>query len=248
MFDHMVPAHIARRVGWNHGFDTFNPAVDLSAGPLILQSVSADGQRRAGPEPQVVGDTVGAGHGHGRTWPPTRPTWTGVLAADNQAVAQPDDFDLNSLDAVSSLPNTQSTVKPSLNLLQLEFNVTSPVTSTRPVAAGHRPCHRPHRAPGTDLRAHRPRRWCVNQDHLATASQSSYNAVVGGGRVRTPDPTCHRPAAAEHRLPQGPDRAYVDAAGKQLTLRMAVESGDPWIDRWRPQIAAQLQAGRASPW
>ena len=29
----MVPAHIARRVGWNHGFDHFNPAVDLSAGP-----------------------------------------------------------------------------------------------------------------------------------------------------------------------------------------------------------------------
>ena len=33
LFDHMVPAHIAREVGWNHGFDTFNPAVDLSGGP-----------------------------------------------------------------------------------------------------------------------------------------------------------------------------------------------------------------------
>ncbi len=44
MFDHMVPAHIAREVGWNHGFDTFNPAVDLSAGPLMVQSVSPSGQ------------------------------------------------------------------------------------------------------------------------------------------------------------------------------------------------------------
>ncbi len=43
MFDHMVPAHIARRVGWNHGFDTFNPAVDLSAGPFLLQSASSAG-------------------------------------------------------------------------------------------------------------------------------------------------------------------------------------------------------------
>ncbi len=43
MFDHMVPAHIAEQVGWNHGFDTFNPAVDLSAGPMKLQSVSASG-------------------------------------------------------------------------------------------------------------------------------------------------------------------------------------------------------------
>ena len=40
MFDHMVPAHIAREVGWNHGFDAFNPAVDLSAGPLMVRSAS----------------------------------------------------------------------------------------------------------------------------------------------------------------------------------------------------------------
>ncbi len=43
MFNHMVPAHIARKVGWNSGFATFNPDVDLSAGPLLLKSVSASG-------------------------------------------------------------------------------------------------------------------------------------------------------------------------------------------------------------
>ena len=43
MFSDMVPAHIASRVGWNHGFDTFDPAIDLSAGPLMLKSVSSEG-------------------------------------------------------------------------------------------------------------------------------------------------------------------------------------------------------------
>ena len=43
LFDHMVPAHIARAVGWNHGFDTFNPDVELSAGPLLVQSASTSG-------------------------------------------------------------------------------------------------------------------------------------------------------------------------------------------------------------
>ena len=40
LFDHMVPAHIARKVGWNSGFASFDPAVDLSAGPLLLKSVA----------------------------------------------------------------------------------------------------------------------------------------------------------------------------------------------------------------
>ncbi len=43
MFDHMVPAHIARQVGWNTGFARFDPAVDLSAGPMMLASVGPGG-------------------------------------------------------------------------------------------------------------------------------------------------------------------------------------------------------------
>ena len=113
MFDHMVPAHIASRVGWNHGFDTFNPAVDLSAGPLVLQSVSPEGTA------VLV----------------RNPTWWGYLRCSStvtverraepggmdqgaerrqQAVSQPSTFDLASLDSVSALPNTQSSVQPSL--------------------------------------------------------------------------------------------------------------------------------------
>ena len=35
-FGFLVPAHVAKRVGWNSGFDTFDPAVIVSAGPFRI--------------------------------------------------------------------------------------------------------------------------------------------------------------------------------------------------------------------
>ncbi len=40
LFDNLVPAHIAEKVGWNDGFDTFNPAVVISGGPFMVTSYS----------------------------------------------------------------------------------------------------------------------------------------------------------------------------------------------------------------
>ncbi len=37
-FNFLVPAHVARRVGWNTGFDAFDPAVIVSAGPFRIAS------------------------------------------------------------------------------------------------------------------------------------------------------------------------------------------------------------------
>src|SRR5712692_485546 len=34
----MTPAHVARKVGWNDGFDNFDPAVVISGGPYKIQS------------------------------------------------------------------------------------------------------------------------------------------------------------------------------------------------------------------
>jgi peptide/nickel transport system substrate-binding protein len=37
LFNNLIPAHIARTVGWNAGFDAFGPAV-ISGGPYVVQS------------------------------------------------------------------------------------------------------------------------------------------------------------------------------------------------------------------
>ncbi len=42
LFRFLPPAHIAERVGWNHGFDTFDPAVVVSGGPFRIASHDSD--------------------------------------------------------------------------------------------------------------------------------------------------------------------------------------------------------------
>ncbi len=239
MFDHMVPAHIARRVGWNHGFDVFNPAIDISAGPMEVQSVSGHTavlvrNPKWWGTPSIL-DRVTV------TIAPNQESWVNQLAANNKAVAQPSTFDLGTLGSVSSLPNTQSAVKPSLNLVQLEFNVTSPVTM--------RAAARQAIAHAIDRNALLTRTFgsidptlAVNQDHLATASQASYEQSSAAGEYSAPDlPT------TDHLLKsigfhQDPAGNYVDDAGKQLTLRMAVEIGDPWISQLAVLISSQLRS------
>jgi peptide/nickel transport system substrate-binding protein len=238
MFDHMVPAHIARLVGWNNGFDDFSPAIDLSAGPLMVQSVSPTGTAVLVRNPHWWGipaivDKVTVNVA------PSAATWSGTLVRGSRAVVQPLDVDLSSLDAVSSLPATESMVKPSLRLLDLELNVASPLMSR--VAARQAVAHaidrtellnRTFGAIEPDL--------VVNQDHLATASQSAYAASSAAGEYSTRDaPTTDRllRSIGYHQNLSG---QYVDASGVPLTLRMAVLTGDPWIDAVASEISGQL--------
>ena len=239
MFDHMVPAHIARQVGWNHGFDDFSPAIDLSAGPMMLRSVSPSGAAVLVRNPHwwgtpAVVDKVTVNVA------PSAATWSGSLVRGSRAAVQPVDVDLSALDAVSSLPDTQSEVKPSLRLLDLEFNVASPVMSR--VAARQAVAHAIDRtellnrmfgAIEPDL--------IVNQDHLATASQAAYNPSSAAGEYGTRDtPTTDRllRSIGYHQNLNG---QYVDAEGTPLTLRMAVLTGDPWILSLASEISSQLR-------
>ncbi len=239
MFSDMVPAHIASRVGWNHGFDTFDPAIDLSAGPLMLKSVSSEGTAVLVRNPKWWGvpsvlDKVTVKVAQDQA------AWTRALSDDNQAVAQPTRFDLGSLGTVSSLPNTQSEVKPSLDLLELDFNVDTAVT---------------FRTVAREAIAHAINRTVlleqtfgsidpalvINQDHLAVASQPGYNQSSASGEYSVED------LAATDRLMKSigyhkdPKGYYADGAGKRLMVRMAVESGDPWIDQVAEEITTQLR-------
>jgi peptide/nickel transport system substrate-binding protein len=238
LFHDMVPAHVARRVGWNHGFDHFSPAVELSAGPFLLQSVSSNDSATLVRNPKwwgtpAVMDRVVVDVASNQA------AWVRALALSNQTVAQPTGFDLGSLDAVSSLPNNQSFIKPSLNLLQLEFNVSSPVMVQ--VAARQAIAH------AIDRTALLNRAFgsidpslVVNQDHLATASQPAYSGSSAAGEYSTPDLATADRLLRSIGYHQDPTGIYVDAADKPLTLRMAVETGDPWISAIGEQISDQL--------
>jgi peptide/nickel transport system substrate-binding protein len=238
MFDHMVPAHVARQVGWNHGFDTFDPADDLSAGPMVLQSVSSTSRAVLVPNPKWWG-TPAVLHRVSVVVAPTQRAWTSSLARSNRTVAQPTSFDLNSLNVVSAMPNTQSAVAPSLTMYELVFNVTSPVVEKQ--AARQAIAHALDRTTllartfGTiepDL--------TVNQDHLAVTSQPTYAASSAAGEYNTHDLVTTDRLLRTIGYHQDASGDYLDASGAQLTIRMAVEAGDPWISEVATEITTQL--------
>lgn len=241
LFHEMVPAHIAEKVGWSAGFATFDPSRVLSAGPMLLQSVTDTGHALLVRNPswwgakasvdQVDVTTTTSGSG-----------LTSLLAGSSTAVAQPAEFDLSSMNDVSSLPNTQSVVKPSLDVLQLAFNVSA--TTTSDVHVREAIAHLVNRQAllqasfGTIDPS-----LTVSDDHLAVPSQTSYAASTAATSYDNPD------ASAADRLLQAAgyheDAAgrYVDATGKPLTVRLAVETGvgDPWSSEVGAEVAAQLQ-------
>jgi peptide/nickel transport system substrate-binding protein len=239
MFANMVPAHIARVVGWNEGFDRFDPNVDISAGPMILQSVSRPDTAILIRNPKWWGTpaivnriTINVAS--------TQAAWTGVVGSSSRSVAEVSSFGLQSLDAVSSLPSTQSAVKPSLDMLQLDFNVTSPVAMRQ--AARQAIAHIIDRSALLDrVFGSIDPGLVVNQDHLAVASQSNYQQSSAAGEYATPDLATTSRLLKSIGFHQNGIGDYVDANGKQLTVRMAVETGDPWINSVAALVSAQLR-------
>ena len=239
LFDHMVPAHIARKVGWNTGFATFDPTVDLSAGPLLLSSV-AGGTAHLVRNPawwgtkSVLGSVTVSDQ-------QADAGWIGPLATTTTAVSQPGWFTLASLSSMSALPSAESSIHPALTFLSLEFNVKSAVGSH--VAARQAVAHAIDRSSlvfrlfGTiDPTLE------VNQDHLSVAWQTSYSTSTAAGEYAEVDLSGTDTLLKTLGYTSTPGTPYVDAAGRPFTVRMAVEEGDPWIDEAAAGIAAQLRA------
>jgi peptide/nickel transport system substrate-binding protein len=240
LFDHMVPAHVARRVGWNTGFATFTPSVVLSAGPMLVQSVSTDGTAVLVRNPSwwgtpalltsvVVSDRQ------------DEPAWIGPLTSTDDAVSQPGSFTLTSLNSVSSLANSQSSIHPSLRFQSLEFDVRSAIGSH--VAARQAIAHALDRtALLTKLFGSVDPQLTIGQDHLAVPGQPAYSASTAAGEYSQVDTATTEQLLATLGYGKGADGLYEDASGKPLTVRMAVEEGDPWINATATAVVDQLRA------
>jgi peptide/nickel transport system substrate-binding protein len=240
MFDHLLPAHIARQVGWNHGFDRFDPSVDLSAGPFVLQSVSAGGSATLVRNPKWWGTRANLDRVVVNV-ALTPTTWISALASGNRTVTQPKAFDLGTLDQATSMPNTQSAIKPSLGLLDVEFNVTAATTSR--TAARQAVAHAIDR---NDLlnRTFGPidANLVLNEDHLALAFQSSYSPAPVSGQYDTRDLDTTDRLLRSLGYHEDSAGNFVDAGGAPFTVRMAVESGVPWTGPVGAEIESQLRA------
>jgi len=239
MFNHMVPAHVAKKVGWNTGFDRFDPAVDLSAGPFLLTSVPGDGTAVLARNPSWWGTPALLSH-VSVSDRQDDPGWIGPLATTNDSVSQPGSFTLTSLNSVSALANSQSSIHPSLDFQSLEFDVKSPLGSH--VAARQAIAHALDRTALLDkLFGAVDPALTVGEDHLAVGWQSSYSASTAAGEYTRVDLASTVKLLGTLGYVKGADGRFVDGAGKPLTVRMAVEEGDPWIDASAAGVVAQLR-------
>ena len=242
LFDHLVPAHVAQKVGWNHGFATFDPAVDLSAGPYVLQSVTGDGRavlvrnRRWWGTPGLLDRITVSVTSNDRSW-------SSLLADTNVNSVASTSFTLGSLNLVSSLPNTQSEVHPALTFFQLGFNLDSQLFLKASVRQGvAHMIDRPALLAAT-FGAVAPSA-AVSDDHLSVPGVSSYASSSAATSYDLPDVATGDDLLRSAGYRPGPTGQYVDALGRPLVVRLAIEQGDPWIAGVAQLLEGQLsQAG-----
>jgi ABC-type transport system substrate-binding protein len=86
----------------------------------------------------------------------------------------------------------------------------------------------------------------VNQDHLATPAQTQYAESSAAGEYSTRDLVSTDRLLRSIGFHLNLAGAYVDTTDAPLSLRMAVETGDPWIMGVADEIVAQLRAAGIS--
>lgn len=243
LFNHMVPAHIAEKVGWNEGFARFSPSVDLSAGPYVLSQVSGreavlkTNPRWWGTKPVLRQVNV--------FYAPTSAAWTALLGGTNQSVAAPRYAASAAINAASSLPNTVSTSAQSLGFVELEFNLSAPTTARTVVREAL--AHMIDRTgiisqtvgvvqPSTGLM----------DDHLAVPGQTQYQPSSAANSYAEVDLATASTLLKSAGYTLADNGAFENASGKPLTIRLDVEVNDPWVVATAGEVERELRAAGVS--
>jgi peptide/nickel transport system substrate-binding protein len=263
LFNDVLPAHVLETTGWNPPCTTLDPAIDLSAGPYVLDKVVPGEEVVLARNPKWWEQTpplqeiivrIASGPAQLSEW----------LANGTVDVALPSGYNEHFLEAVTSQPSVVSQSQLSTTFLQLEFSTTSPLSSS------------------TDLRlaiAHAiDRQSLVNEvvgwadstivpgeSHLYAQNQPGYPGrkppplQVSGQPSTTSTTVAATPstatlfsagadlaastrlfaAAGVFRIGTGPRELLT---GKPYTLRMAVDIADPWASQAASALVSQLSA------
>jgi peptide/nickel transport system substrate-binding protein len=265
LFSDLLPAHIMEKTGWNPACKTVDPAIDLSGGPFRIAKVTAQSvvlrsnPRWFGTKPNARRITVDIA---------ADPTQLAQWVRTNKVqVALPGELTPAFLDQMTSLPGVQSQIALSGTILQMEMasgpdsRLTSDVRlaialsvdrqalttrqanwaiSSVQVAASH------IYAQGQSGYQSTPSTTPTTTPPTPTTSTSTSTTMVGqGGSVNfpvTPSPT----QASDLMIDSGYSRAgtgtWHNAFAVPLTLKLAVDEGDPWAASAAPQLQSQLQS------
>jgi peptide/nickel transport system substrate-binding protein len=236
LFDDLLPAHVAERVGWNTGFDTDSPSVLVSAGPWRVVSWTPGVSLVLGRNPKwwaspAFLDRV--------VLEPGTPTSMAAGLGDGRLqVAYPSSFDPSFLAQVSSSAALRSSSTLGTRMVQLVFNTRRAPLNSATVRQGI--AHEIDRA-GLVSAIGQPENHSVWEDdnHLFSNVESGYDD--NGTAYTTPDPN-----TAAHLLEQGgltlDARDTWSLHGKAQAFTLVWASDDPWSAATGPIVAAQLVA------
>ena len=125
LFGDLVPAHIAEKVGFNNGFQTFGPSVKISGGPYEIQSYKQGQDLIEVPNPKWWGTPV-----------KLKSLVFKIIEDDNQIppaiqngevdAADPAQATLQFKDALAGIQNLTTDVIPGLEFQHIDFNEANP--------------------------------------------------------------------------------------------------------------------------
>ncbi|HUY86859.1 MAG TPA: ABC transporter substrate-binding protein, partial [Acidimicrobiales bacterium] len=132
LFSPLVPAHIAQKYGWNSGFSSFDPKIEVSAGPFEIQS-STSGSLVLMRNPSYWGPPAQLSEIN-FILVTTPDSYAGDLANGHiQLVEAPAQVDL--VQQIEGLRNVSSPLQivPDLNFEEIDFNQRNPWLSQLPI-------------------------------------------------------------------------------------------------------------------
>ncbi|HEY5025170.1 MAG TPA: ABC transporter family substrate-binding protein [Acidimicrobiales bacterium] len=237
LFDDLLPAHIAARVGWNQGFDQFATGVFVSGGPWEVVSWQPGSEIVLGRNPRwwaspptldrvVVRAITGDG------------ALTSALGQGQVQVAYPSGFDQSFIAQASSSSVLQSQSALGTRMLQLEFNVRHAPLNAATVREGI--AHTIDRAGVVQS---------VGQPENHSAWEDNDHLVPNGEPGYVDDASGYAKAdlvTAAHLLEQSgfalDGHGTWTVHGKSVSLNLVWAADDPWSSAVGPVVAAQLVA------
>lgn len=227
LFGPMIPAHIAEKVGFNNGFQTFNAAVKVSGGPFEIQSYTQ------GQDIVEVRNSKWWG-----TPAPLDKLVFRIFADDNQIPpalqnsevngANPAQASLQFKDAIASVPNLTTSIIPGLEFQHMDFNQANPYLAKldvrQAIAYGTNRADMVNRIVGPITTAVKP----LN-NRIFMPNQPQYTDTSGG--LGDFDPAKAKQLLQASGMTMGSDGYFHPSsgpeAGKDLTFSISTTSGEP---------------------
>jgi len=227
LFSDIMPSHIAKTVGYNNGFQTFNAAVKVSGGPFEIQTYTQGQDLIEVRNPKWWGTPA-----------PLDKLVFRFFADDNQIppalqnneanAASPVIASLEFKNALAPIPNLTTTIIPGLQFQHFDFNQGNPylgkLAVRQAIAAGTNRADMVNRIIGPITSSVKP----LN-NRIYMPNQPQYTDTSGGAAAF--DPAKAKQLLQSAGMTMGSDGYFHPSsgpqAGKDLTFTLSTTSGVP---------------------